>query len=720
MLSRSSLLRHLPVHSEVEGHAAVADINRYQRDSRRHSVDGRAAKAHDSSIQWASFAPLVLKSSLSRRLLARSAMELLQVEPDSGAMDAVQMVRERLLDEIDAVDVSERQALVFCGSVICDLRLQGWQIRVAGSDIHIAKPVAAPASENRRKAQVRGTHVLERDAQLNSPSIRAFIREMETRRLHRGEWRSIFSLMRDGPELASQLEKALEHSIGSERDAVLRTCIDPYVQIVEPDKVCEFTGIKLTDLWRYFRHTWITKYNSTPGRQVWLLIRDRAVSCHPVIGIGALGSAIVQITPRDRWVGWTGPEFVEHLRKKASRKWSKWLSSRLEEMIANIYIQDFLKEKVLRRSAIAAPSKAAITALRVLAREARRAHELFPTRDLHKHVRLNGRTDWASRANLHLFRSKRAHALADLLEARLRLQECEFDWSTKRSLERLLDDAEGRAAIETVLRYTKSAHIGVNVMDITVCGALPPYNHILGGKLVAMLMASPEIVRAYKQRYRDAESVIASSIAGRAIRRLPTLVLLGTTSLYDVASSQYNRIRVPAATGSGEDAIEFKKLGRTAGFGSYQFSSQTMQAAELLLARLRRGRTVNSIFGEGVNPKLRKARGALDAVGLSSDSLLKHGSSRIVYGIALASNFRDVLLGVAKRPKYLIPPKPGATAGIAEYWRRRWVAGRIERAEVLNAIRRDSLRFPISHGARVPLPHDPMENGSLFAGVSRR
>ena len=34
------------------------------------------------------------------------------------------------------------------------------------------------------------------------------------------------------------------------------------------------------------------------------LVRDRAADCHPVIGIAALSSAIVQMDQRDRWIGW--------------------------------------------------------------------------------------------------------------------------------------------------------------------------------------------------------------------------------------------------------------------------------------------------------------------------------------------------------------------------------------------------------------------------------
>ena len=109
--------------------------------------------------------------------------------------------------------------------------------------------------------------------------------------------------------------------------------------------------------------------------------------------------------------------------------------------------------------------------------------------------------------------------------------------------------------------------MGIAMADITVCGAVPPYNPILGGKLVAMLAASPEVVEAYRRRYRDAESEIASSMAGRPIVRPAELVFLGTTSLYGVASSQYNRVRVPAdrVGGRPEAVIRYLELGRSEG-----------------------------------------------------------------------------------------------------------------------------------------------------------
>ena len=68
---------------------------------------------------------------------------------------------------------------------------------------------------------------------------------------------------------------------------------------------------------------------------------------------------------------------------------------------------------------------------------------------------------------------------------------------------------------------------------------------MLGGKLVAMLMASPQVVNEYQELYGKQPGEIASRLAGKNVVRPAELVFLTTTSLYHVGSSQYERIRIP-------------------------------------------------------------------------------------------------------------------------------------------------------------------------------
>jgi hypothetical protein len=460
----------------------------------------------------------------------------------------------------------------------------------------------------------------------------------------------------------------------------------------------------LFDVWRYFRHTWITAYQSTPGRKIFVLIRDRAAENHPVIGIAALGSPIVQLSVRDEWIGWTTENVISVFNKLTQRRWSAWLSASLNALIGGVYQSDFIREGHIRASELRNPTEELLVRLRDLASTERRLHRLYPDLRQHKAAGRSERTRWSVQAGTHLFRSKRALALAELLRSRLHIQRLHRQDTTGRS-NSSLQLGSVRHAISTVLRYTKAAHVGVDIMDITVCGAIAPYNHVLGGKLVALLMTSPEIRAEYTRRYESSASIIASSMAGRAVVRRPRLVLLGTTSLYAVAPSQYNRLKMPIVTAAGRrlGVLAYERLGRTVGYGSYHFSRATLEALESILARQQHGRPINSIFGEGVNPKLRKIRAALDAVGLPSNELLQHGSPRLVYGIALAKNFREVLLGMHSRPVYVLTGRD-ATTEIVNFWHSRWLSGRIRNADILRAVEDHTVAGPQRHGARVMLP----------------
>ena len=665
---------------------------------------------------WIPIEPHLMEDQETRAALRRVARRLLNIGNNGTAAQTLDAIRAEEVDLAGQHESKWAPSLALCINVLCDLRAQGWLLRVERGQIQALAPTMDGGAVHEDKQRIRTAHLVERDAQLRQPAVRKFIRSMERRRLHRGGWHSIFSLMRDGRALADQLTQVAQLP-DRDRGAALRALIDPYVQEVEPSATCEFTGLALTDIWRYFRHTWTTTYQSTPGRKIFYLIRDRAAINHPVIGIGALGSAIVQVSDRDEWIGWTGPRLTERMKEAPTVDWAKWLDRSLRELIDGVMISDLLKEGQLRRSEIERPTEEVVARLVALSIEERRTHRLYPARGQHKKASTTrGEVDWRQQAETHLFRSKRAAALAELLEARRRLQVAGFTRPSVAQLRQALAAPAALRAIHTVLRRTKAAHVGVDMMDITVCGAVAPYSRLLGGKLVSLLMASPEVRESYNRRYRRASSVIASSMAGEPVRRTPRLVLLGTTSLYGVGASQYNRIRMPAdaAGGLAGYQLEYVRLGKTAGYGSYHFSAETMDAIDPVLRRLQRGRPVNSIFGEGVNPKLRKVRSALDAVGLPADLLLQHGSPRLVYAVPLASNFRDVLIGRSRRPKYIFPDDPQVGKSIAGYWCDRWLSRRVERSDVIADVAAQSLVYPIQHGARVSLPEVREEVGPLF------
>ena len=90
---------------------------------------------------------------------------------------------------------------------------------------------------------------------------------------------------------------------------------------------------------------------------------------------------------------------------------------------------------------------------------------------------------------------------------------------------------------------------------------------------------------------------------------------------------------------------------------------------------------------------------------------MHHGGPRLVYGVRLVENVREYLLGIEKRPRYLLPRKNPATITeeMIRHWRERWLLPRIQPDDVLDRLARHTLVHPIRHGARVPLPRADIE-----------
>ncbi len=639
----------------------------------------------------------------SKRLIRRCVRDLQQCKVasriDQAAISKVRSSLCRLAGEL-ARDSQECRVVI---SVLCDLAAQGWQVQSATGGIRIKRPTGDNGvDQEAERRRVRESHAVERDVQLRQRSVRQFIRTMETQQLGPKGWGTIFSLMRDGRDLADALGHARTAAHESGDLPSLQSIVDPYIQEVVPGDRCSETGLRLTDIWRYFRYTWANTYQTVPGRNLCLLIRDRAAECHPVIGIAALTSPVVHLKERDRWIGWAPKVFIEKLQNEPSVSWARWVKSSLNKLLREIYVEDLLADKIISRNELERPKTSTVERLRAEVAEARAAHRRYPDKRTHKNPDNGSKINWRQRAETYLFRTKRAEFLATLLEARLRLQASGFTSPSKSSLVKALESREGCKAIETIRRSIKAIYVGNHVLDISVCGAVPPYSAILGGKLVAMLLASPEVGEFYRRKYAKRGSIIASSMAGRTIRRKPELVLMTTTSLYGANLSQYTRISIPAKAcgASGDASVRFHKLGKTIGQGSHHFSAATVDEIETLLAQQTGGRRVNSIFGEGVNPRLRKIRAGLDLCGFPPNYVLEHGNPRVIYGVALTSNFRDVLLGKNRKADYLLPTISPAetTKRISDYWCRRWLAKRIERDEVLAEVRNHTLIHPIRHG----------------------
>lgn len=663
----------------------------------------------DSATSWTRLRPAI-RSKKSREVLSAHVRALARVCKDNEYSEALDQLRSSFIDAAALSERSDRQVLLAVGLVLTDLAMQGWQFRVRSGGIEIRPPT--PVSDDRaaEKARIQRQELVKRDAQLRQPAVRQFLRSMERTRVFNGKFASIFSLMRDGRELADRLRSARAHSDNGWAGA-LESIIDPYLQFVTSDgATCNFTGLRLADIWRYFRHTWTNQHTSIPGRTMMFLVRDRAAPYHPVVGIGAIGSPVMQIRERDTWIGWHPETFLAHIRSNPTAEIAHWLVGIVDAAIAEVYIGDFVENGILSTRDLLDPSDSIVDQLVEESVKQRRQHHRYVRSRDHKGPRsaVGEMEHWVARARTHLFRSKRALGLATFLRARAILDKAFRGQPTAEKLAALAATGQGSDTIRRIVKKAKADRLGIAVADLTVCGAVQPYNAVLGGKLVAMLATSPEVVLEYRRRYAASESEIASSVAGRAIIRTPTLVLLGTTSLYGIGSSQYNRIKIPCDRlgGSPREAIRYEELGHSEAFGTSQYSDETVDALVDVVQQSANGRRVNSIFGEGVSPKLRKVRQGLDLLALPPDLLLRHHRRRVVYAVSLIRNSNEYLLGIEPEPRYLVPIEdgPAATARIAAWWRERWLRNRITSDEVLSEVARHTLVRPIRHGGRVVMP----------------
>jgi hypothetical protein len=471
--------------------------------------------------------------------------------------------------------------------------------------------------------------------------------------------------------------------------------VDPEIEVCENGAKCSETGLSLIDIWRYFRHTWAHEYRAIPGRQMMILVRNRARPRKPIIGIAMLASPVMRLGARDMWIGWLREAVATRLRdgELDPRAFATGMLDRLDASIAAIRWDDLASPRE-----IAQPTETVSLRLeqRAAGAAAARDAQLRVHFDAHgggEHVPpLRGAvkaaatdTDWHAASEDLLFLRKRAENMAQLLFAKQTFLASHLRRSPDKALGQLLAGRSGQRAIDIALTELRKAGLSSEVADVSVCGAVHPYNEILGGKLVTLLLTSREVRDAYARRYGGQISVIASQMAGRAISKPADLKILTTTSLYGVGSSQYNRLILRASEYPElPHDIRWGAIGKslTGGFGTLHLSAETAHALRSMALVRHDSRRVNNRFGEGTSPRLRQIREGLDALGLKSDTILHHATPRIFYGCELATGARESLMGLAPAD-----PEDVATAdAIARAWRKRWLAQRVGRAETLDSL----------------------------------
>lgn len=175
--------------------------------------------------------------------------------------------------------------------------------------------------------------------------------------------------------------------------------------------------------------------------------------------------------------------------------------------------------------------------------------------------------------------------------------------------------------------HDRSARL-VNLMDAYVLGAIPPYNALLGGKLIACLLRSRELYDDFASTYGNTTGLISQKDKHARLLAITTTSSMGRSSVY-------NRLKL--------DGMEYlKPIGYTKGWGHFHIPDWLFIELRDYLRDRDHNYADQHRFGQGPNWRLRTTKAALSALGFKNDMLL-HGIKREVFISQLAVNATKIL-----------------------------------------------------------------------------
>jgi hypothetical protein len=200
----------------------------------------------------------------------------------------------------------------------------------------------------------------------------------------------------------------------------------------------------------------------------------------------------------------------------------------------------------------------------------------------------------------------------------------------------------------------------VNIMDAYVLGAVPPYNMLLGGKLIAALIRSRDVYDDFTNAYGNTTGIISGKEKRARLLAVTTSSSLGRSSVY-------NRLKL-----DGKEYL--KPIGYTGGWGHFHIPDDLFADLRAYLRQIGHSYADLHRFGQGPNWRLRTTRAALAALGFKAD-MLKHGIQREVFICELATNALSVLRKGKGRPNLKTLLSASEVAALAV---KRWMVPRSE------------------------------------------
>ena len=213
-----------------------------------------------------------------------------------------------------------------------------------------------------------------------------------------------------------------------------------------------------------------------------------------------------------------------------------------------------------------------------------------------------------------------------------------------------------------------------HVMEAFVLGAVPPYSHLLCGKLVAMLAASDEVRKAFYGKYSGHSSVIRRRTFAGQLVSITTASALGRSSIYNRLTFRGRKL--------------FHSVGFTQGSGEFHFTNGLYTALYEHAVKNCAPTAKNSLWGKGFRNRREIVKKALPTLGLPSNWLY-HGVKREVFVVPLAENAKQFLRGDNAEPVWYDQP----VDQLFDWFRERWLLPRAEWDTRYLKFERDSFRI---------------------------
>lgn len=187
-------------------------------------------------------------------------------------------------------------------------------------------------------------------------------------------------------------------------------------------------------------------------------------------------------------------------------------------------------------------------------------------------------------------------------------------------------------------------------------GALPPYNQLLGGKMVSLSLVANEIRDLYHSKYANKTTWLAK-------RKLPSdLLFIITTSAFG-KSSVYDRLKF-----KDEPVSTF--LGHTSGLGTFHISEDVFK--QILEYLRKEGYDIKRGYGTGPSRKLKIIEIAFRKLGVSHFKY--HNIKR---GIYLFSNVKNLKNVIKENTDPIWHDRP--FFDLTEFWKNRYMLPRSKR-----------------------------------------